>query len=245
MSELWKGGILAILVALQELLRPVLAGWFPGAPAAPPILGLLTVVILYVAYDRFDYKLRGIDFIRRRLIHLAQFEGFWISNVSDTDAPFSISKVYYSRTSNCWVYHGFAYSPHGLKIREWRVLSIYFDCRTREWFFDGSWWDHFQNERSAETQRGEPHDQVSLWILSRMKRNLQTTLYFDNPRSAGSPTKPFDMPRSGRGEMCYIPLRRLSAITGIKIRYIEDISPEMAKRIMGSQQTLFQEFIET
>ncbi|MBB5716882.1 hypothetical protein [Sphingomonas aerophila] len=76
-----------------------------------------------------------------------------MSRVIDAAAPFSISKIYYSTEHHCWIHHGFGYGRDAKRVREWKVRSIHFDPREKEWFFNGNWWDHGSVGENMETGR--------------------------------------------------------------------------------------------
>ena len=202
MAEFLKGIIAAALIFIGGLYGPRFESWLSDSPE--PVLneissgsGLIVAALSIVIYSIFaviieKYKkiALNVKIIRRNFISPAAYEGFWISRVSvnglENLSRWSISKIYYSSTASCWIYHGFTFDDHYQRLKEWKLFSIHFDKSNSEWFFDGNYWHHTKvrgDPHSAKTQ-GSDH----FAILEIFKKDLNGPIvsrFIDNRKSAG------------------------------------------------------------
>ncbi len=246
MIEIIKGGSLAIILVMQEALRDPIRKFLGISPAISAVICLSLAITAYALIDRFLYLARRSKHYRAwKEKKVAATEGFWISKVTDTNAPFSISKIYYSKSRDRWVHHGYGYDSLGNKVREWRVFSIHFDNNSSEWFFSGDWWPHVMDSvLGDQNTRGSQKDQISIIHVPPNTHNHLVSLFLDEPRSAGiDPSNPQRALRDGRALMCKISRDRIYNLTAVRPNRIEDISSDMARKLFQDRDRIFEEYV--
>ncbi|MEL7739413.1 hypothetical protein AAG614_13605 [Citromicrobium bathyomarinum] len=157
-------------------------------------------------------KLRRSRFIRRRILRgPARFEGYWISSVQrdqkGENVPVSISKIYYSRSEEKWLHHGFEFDLKRNCIHEWVAKSIYYSDKKHLWFFRGSSWGHEKLGNEFASDRISSRSQMSVISTSRKLNDYITSRFFDEPTAAGKYAI-----LAGRAQMKRIPSADMEAI---------------------------------
>jgi hypothetical protein len=102
-----------------------------------------------------------------------------------TFARLSISKIYFSKSRECWVHHGYEFDIDGQCLGEFKVESIYFSEQRGMWFFRGSTWRHEKSDQELYSERLSEHDQLSYISLAPKIENHIVSRYVDDPNSAG------------------------------------------------------------
>lgn len=196
---------LAIIVVISDLLSLFISHrlgledhWWSLLIAA-----VIAVTILLISnwYNPF----RRISRLRRYAFgEISVYEGFWISEVSHGDRPYSISKIYYSPLLNRWACRGYALSYDHRLVASWKGVSIYFDPDSKFWFFKGVWYVH---------QAGSPHfmgparDQFFKIKTNPGSPNRLTTIIVDNIDSVGDSS----LDRHSQAEILMSNVRRVSS----------------------------------
>jgi len=222
MNNYLKSLLLALLLVTGEAVRSAVQPSL-GVPLSL-VVSFTAVVALYSILDHRVSYLRHWKWYRRRFYKPGRFEGFYVSTVSDSACPVSVSKIYYDKGCDAWIHHGYGLAKDGTKAREWEVKSIHFDDKTDDWFFDGKWWKLDYVHRHREPERGGERDQLSIITTTRKPLNPITSTYVDGPRHPSTFDTKADVPRSGRATMYWIDRARLHTVCEMIIEDVEDIS---------------------
>lgn len=175
--------LLAIIVAVSDLLSGYVVGelsleghWWALLIGASLAAAIITVFNKFNPFWWFTPL--------RRYFHgeISIYEGFWISDVSHPDRPYSVSKIYYSRHQNRWISRGYALSRQHVIVASWKGEGIHFDSELKYWFFKGVWWQHYGGSPHRE---GPAMDQFFKFKLNPGDHRSMSGIIIDNTEAAG------------------------------------------------------------
>ena len=246
MGEFLKAIIAAALIFVGSLYGPKFEAWLSASPE--PVLktlssssGLIVAafsITVYCIFAVFVEKYKSIAFrikiLRRNFIYPAAYEGFWISRVSvngfENLYRWSISKIYFSGSAGCWIYHGFTFDDQFQRLKEWKLFSIHFDKANSEWFFDGNFWLHTKIRGDRNSTRTQESDHFA--ILELFKKDIDgpvVSRFIDHRKSAGH-----QILTTGRESLYRISTETLNKIPDRHIDSIESITSADARILIES-----------
>jgi hypothetical protein len=180
------------------------------------VLSGLLAVATFAFFLANETGLRRYRWLRRKVLMPIPggYEGYWASTCrrdsekgeySDNLLRLAISKIYYSKSRECWIHHGYEFDQYGKCLGEFKLESMYFSKPRGLWFFRGSTWRHEKGEDELYSERLEEKDQLSFISVAEKVENHIVSRYLDDPLAAGK-----WMQRSGRSAMVRLSQRKMN-----------------------------------